>query len=560
MSRAGRWARNGALLAGGAFLVFLAVFALDMWRHEGRVARNVMLEGVAVGGMPLDELDGLIASTATAYAEAPVSIQMAEGQIDHEANQVGFSVDQDATGKLVRSTGRIDGFLGDLWNWAGRFLDASDVESVVAYDDSVAHITLEDDSVAFNLAPREPSIRFDGDHLQLDTGEPGRELDVEGTLIELAAMGPPAVIETGGETVVAGRWESRSTVVSPGDAVALFTTLERHTKNGLFVFGVGGPAFISRVQLSSWLSGVSIDGAFEIVFDESSMDQTIEEVLGDWESGEIVVAFEIVDGVPVPLSAEDGRQVCCDPSLTDLLKTAVTSHVSEQLVAPLRGPTQAESDEAVEKMGIVEEIGTFTTFHRCCAGRVTNIHRIADITRGVIIEPGGSFSVNTFVGKRTRANGFVDGGVIYQGRFESDVGGGISQYATTLFNAAFFGAMDIQTYQSHSIYLDRYPYGREATLSFPEPDLAIHNPTDYAVLIWPTYDATSITVTLYSTKVAEVTDIGQNVDSWKSCTRVTTWRERLYEDGTVVEDYVFALYRPSAGYDCDGLPEIKADS
>ena len=544
----------------GAFLAVVTLFALDTWRHEGRVARNVMLDGVAVGGMPFDELDELIATTATAYANAPVLIQMAESHLGHEAHEVGFSVDQDATGKLVRSTRRTDGFFGDLWNWTGRFLDAADVESIVAYDDVLARTTLEDDSVAFNLAPREPSIRFDGDHLQLDTGELGRDLDVEGIILELAAMGPPAVIETRAETVLAGRWASRSTRVSPGDAVALFTTLERHTKNGLFVFGVGGPAFISRVQLSSWLSGVSIDGAFEAVFDESAMDQTIEEVLGDWESGEIAVAFEIVDRVPVPLSAEDGRQVCCDPSLTDLLKTAVTSQVSEQLVAPLRGPTQAESDAAVEAMGIVEEIGTFNTFHRCCAGRVTNIHRIADITRGVIIEPGGSFSVNTFVGKRTRANGFVDGGVIYQGRFESDVGGGISQYATTLFNAAFFGAMDIPIYQSHSIYLDRYPYGREATLSFPEPDLVIHNPSEYAVLIWPTYDATSITVTLYSTKVAEVTDIGQNVDSWKWCTRVTTWRERLYEDGTAVEDYVFALYRPSAGYDCDGLPQVEADS
>ena len=156
----------------------------------------------------------------------------------------------------------------------------------------------------------------------------------------------------------------------------------------------------------------------------------------------------------------------------------------------------------------------------------------------------------------TDAGGFVDGGVIYQGKFESDVGDGISQYATTLFNAAFFGAMDIPLYQSHSIYLKRYPYGREATLSFPEPDLVIYNPSECSVLIWPTYDATSITVTLYGTKVAEVTDTGQNVDSWKWCTRVTTYRERAYNDGTTVDGFFFALYRPSAGYDCDGLPEI----
>ena len=51
------------------------------------------------------------------------------------------------------------------------------------------------------------------------------------------------------------------------------------------------------------------------------------------------------------------------------------------------------------------------------------------------------------------------------------VGGGISQFATTLFNAAFFAGLDIPEYQSHSIYITRYPYGREATLSYPAPDL-----------------------------------------------------------------------------------------
>src|SRR5690606_41819913 len=59
------------------------------------------------------------------------------------------------------------------------------------------------------------------------------------------------------------------------------------------------------------------------------------------------------------------------------------------------------------------------------------------------------------------------------------VGGGVSQFATTLFNAAFFAGFDFLDYQSHSIYFSRYPYGREATISWPAPDLKIQNTTDY---------------------------------------------------------------------------------
>lgn len=50
--------------------------------------------------------------------------------------------------------------------------------------------------------------------------------------------------------------------------------------------------------------------------------------------------------------------------------------------------------------------------------------------------PGTTFSVNDTVGRRTAEKGFVEGGVIQDGEFATDIGGGVSQFATTTFNAA----------------------------------------------------------------------------------------------------------------------------
>jgi vancomycin resistance protein YoaR len=175
--------------------------------------------------------------------------------------------------------------------------------------------------------------------------------------------------------------------------------------------------------------------------------------------------------------------------------------------------------------------------------------------RGVVVQPGGRFSVNEFVGRRTTENGFVTGGVIENGSFAESVGGGISQFATTLFNASFFGGLDFVEYQSHSIYISRYPYGREATLSFPKPDLIIENTTPHGVLIWPTYTGTSITVTLYSTDFANGEQTGQSEApvGVAGCKRVTTTRTRTYVDGREpVVDSVRATYRPAEGVQCDG--------
>ncbi|MGZ4727848.1 MAG: VanW family protein, partial [Acidimicrobiales bacterium] len=183
--------------------------------------------------------------------------------------------------------------------------------------------------------------------------------------------------------------------------------------------------------------------------------------------------------------------------------------------------------------------------------RVVNIHRIADIVRGMVIPPGETWSLNGSVGQRTTAKGFVDAPVIYNGEHDSDIGGGVSQFATTTFNAAFFGGLDFEEYQSHSLYISRYPYGREATVSWKQPDLKIKNITPYGILIWPTYTGTSLTVTLYSSPWVTGEQTGQTERPQGPCTKVITQRTRTWaRDGHQEVDTVFATYRPSEGVNC----------
>jgi vancomycin resistance protein YoaR len=181
-----------------------------------------------------------------------------------------------------------------------------------------------------------------------------------------------------------------------------------------------------------------------------------------------------------------------------------------------------------------------------------NIHRIADLIQGQVIAPGATFSINDFVGPRTAAKGFVDAPVIDEHyNFSTDIGGGISQFATTIFNAAFFSGLDIPSYFMHGIYISRYPYGRESTISFPDPDVRIRNNTPYGVLIWPTYTDTSITVTMYSTKWVSGDQTGQTTTPKGPCTQVVTERTRTYVDGRKPTiDHFSGLYSPTEGVEC----------
>jgi vancomycin resistance protein YoaR len=153
--------------------------------------------------------------------------------------------------------------------------------------------------------------------------------------------------------------------------------------------------------------------------------------------------------------------------------------------------------EAAEGLGIKALVGQYITHHPCCQDRVKNIHRIADMLDGTIVKAGETFSVNAAVGPRTLERGFVLAPSIGDGEMVDTPGGGVSQFATTLYNALFDAGYVIKERKPHSFYFQRYPVGIEATLSYPHPDLVFYNDTQAALLIRCEYADTFIRVKLF---------------------------------------------------------------
>ena len=140
------------------------------------------------------------------------------------------------------------------------------------------------------------------------------------------------------------------------------------------------------------------------------------------------------------------------------------------------------TDEA-EKLNIKEKLGEFTTDFPHAEYRNVNQGRAAELIDGTLLEPGETFSLNDIVGRRTKENGFVKGFVISGGVFREEQGGGVSQVATTAYNAAFFAGLEDVEHHPHLFYIDRYPVGREATVYYGQLDLRFRNNTDNGVLV-----------------------------------------------------------------------------
>ena len=538
----------GAVAALGLALAVL--FTLDQRAHAGRVARNVTLQHVGVGGLTPDELrtrvDDLVQTATT--TEMMVSVSGGSGGVDSfraSAEEFGFAVEPERTVAAVLRA-------GGQRNLATRFL--SWLLSPIRPRDGGVAVRADHDRLYALVSERdtgrvpsvEPTIRGDESGVEVVPGRPGRGIDAAEVIRALPGAArrafPLQVAVTRGE--VAPRY-SLSQAREAAQRAKGWTDAPVEARAG------GETRTLPVADVRTWLGTKGVDGDLRVTFDVAKTLEGLKERFDDVGKEPTDARFVIEGGVKL-IAGRDGTK-CCEEAAVALLEGAVlTDSSARRPVGPLPlAPVPPENTvEEARKLNIVELVGVFSTPHKPGEPRVKNIHRIADLMRGKIIRPGGSISVNDTIGKRTVEKGFVPAPEIQDGLFSEGVGGGISQFATTLFNAAFFAGLEFPEYQSHSIYISRYPYGREATLSFPKPDLVIRNPTPHGILIWTSYTDTSISVSLWSTKHFESAQSGQTKSPRGNCTFVRTDRTRKTLNGTVLSDRVNALYRPGEGVQC----------
>jgi vancomycin resistance protein YoaR len=134
---------------------------------------------------------------------------------------------------------------------------------------------------------------------------------------------------------------------------------------------------------------------------------------------------------------------------------------------------------------------------------------------GARIAPGATFSFNDRVGERTLARGFRPAPVIVGDKYEEDVGGGVSQVATTVFNAAWEAGLPISERNPHALYIARYQLGRDATVNYPNLDLKFVNDTGRWIVLGAGAGGNGIYVSLYGS------DTGRRVESIPGELRVT---------------------------------------
>lgn len=194
---------------------------------------------------------------------------------------------------------------------------------------------------------------------------------------------------------------------------------------------------------------------------------------------------EATHRVSVFSPSRDGNEIDVDASF-EAIKNALHSGelaLSIPLTTTTIAPDVAET--SADQLGIKSFLGEGrTNFSGSPRNRIHNITRALEQYQGVLLAPGEELSFVKLLGDVDGEHGYLPELVIKRGKTEPEFGGGICQVSTTIFRAALNTGMKITMRRNHAYPVSYYkPYGMDATIYIPSPDLRFVNNTPAHILI-----------------------------------------------------------------------------
>lgn len=194
-----------------------------------------------------------------------------------------------------------------------------------------------------------------------------------------------------------------------------------------------------------------------------------------------------VNGVDFAISMEEAQKIL--------------EENKEEYVIPLKITIPDKTLEDLGEEAFPDELGTYTTrYDPTNLNRSNNISISAKKINGTIVMPGETFSYNQVVGERTIAEGYKEAGAYAGGKVVQDVGGGICQTSSTLYNAVLYANLEIVDRSNHQFLTSYVSAGRDATVAWGSIDFQFKNNRTYPIKIEAVAENGVCTMSIYGIK------------------------------------------------------------
>ena len=498
-----------AACAAGAAALLLAWGGIAWWTTQ-HIASGTTVSGVDVSGLSPKEAHERIGKGIGDQLAQPVTLTVGQGSSELVPAKSGISVDTDASVK------KLTGFTLNPLTLAQR-LGGQHTDAVIRVDSTALRGALEDRVDEMANGAVSATVTLDGTKPVTTPASNGIGLDVEASLKQIGGtwpLGKKTLAMAEGTATPAITDEEASTFVDGTLTPLLSSGLTVNTAGaGAQSKNPGAAAAFSPQDTAEMLKISSEGGTLSATFDPTALRDAIVARVGQVETPAQNATWKI-DGSatgapgarPQYVPAAQGKTIDTAALSASLLKagTSATDVAGRTVNLPMvvSEPTVKTPQN---EWGISEAIGEFATpYNGGDAPRTQNLTRGAELVNGTVVKPGEVFSLEKTLGEVDYEHGFADAGVISNGQHVDSLGGGLSQVATTVFNAGFEAGMDDTEHHAHQYYFDRYPAGREATLWTGKLDVKFTNSTSNSVLVQAWLDGEQIHVRMWSTKYYDV--------------------------------------------------------
>ena len=489
-----------AAVVGGVFAVLTAIYLVDLLTTSGTVERNTTVAGVEVGGLTPEQAAAALNARAIPDYAAPITVDVHGVPTTIDPAAAGLSADVAATVEAI-GTRSANPFVR-----LTSFFTSSDRPLVDGVDEPALTAVVGAIATETDLSPVEGAVTVENAQVVTTAPVVGRTLDVPGAVDAVSRAwiaGGPSGVE--GLVLPVSSTPVRASAEKTEQAAAEAATI---LSGPLTLTGAGASVEVPVADIAAavTITPDTADG-FVVAVDPATVLKPVTPAIDATQSDPRNASISISGGAPVVEPSAPGRAMDW-PAVESAVAAAVTTpNRTVELSYRLSDPTF--TTEQANALGIKEVIGEFTTGGFAAASG-ENIRVVAEKVNGAIVQPGATFGLNAFTGPRGTEQGYVPAAIIQEGALSTAVGGGISQFATTLYNAAYFAGMGDVTHTPHSFYISRYPAGREATVFDGEIELAFSNDYDTGVLIETIWTPSDITVRLWGTKHVQVESISSD--------------------------------------------------
>lgn len=199
--------------------------------------------------------------------------------------------------------------------------------------------------------------------------------------------------------------------------------------------------------------------------------------------------------------AENGLQVDQEKLIADI-NSALKKKQFDSVIQASVLEVEPEFNEATAREKYTT-ISTFTTNTTANSKRNTNVRLSCEAINGTVLKPGEEFSFNEVVGERTEEKGYQAAAAYSNGEVVQEIGGGVCQVSTTLYNAVIRSGLKTTVRRSHTYEPSYVTPGQDATVSYGGPDYKFVNNSNTAIGIRASYSDQVCTVSIYGIPVLE---------------------------------------------------------